>query len=429
MDKDIIVIGAGAAGLAAARALHDAGRKVIVLEARDRLGGRACTDDTLADFPIELGAEFIHGENASTHALVNAYGMHTIPSLRLDARYAHWYRQGDQLYPMNALPKSIATQWAALQARYAALGASIDEHNDVSLADYLGLARLDEEAYGMAEALFAQTCCAPLHSLSSADLAAEMRRDTAGKLEYRVAEGYSALFARYARGLDVRYDCPVKKIAWRDDGVDVTTANDEVYSASACVITIPVAVLQSGGIQFVPSLSTRKLRALWAFRVEPATKIIHLFSKPIWQEDVRLIAHALPRLGRWWVSSEGREGKMPVITQYLTAEPARHSDSLPPEQALEESLRTLLETLGIYYADAEKHLASANLVRWSHDIYAQGGYAHVLPGHADARHALAAREGCLFFAGEATAYDSNPQTVHGALDSGVRAAREILSMG
>ncbi len=99
---DTIILGAGAAGLAAGRVLHDAGQKIIILEARDRIGGRIWTDENFANFPVELGAEFIHGENASTHDLAKAAGIATIPAPRMANL---WYSDGTApAVPVACLP-------------------------------------------------------------------------------------------------------------------------------------------------------------------------------------------------------------------------------------------------------------------------------------------------------------------------------------
>jgi monoamine oxidase len=428
MQSDVLILGAGAAGLSAARALHNVGMRVVVLEARDRIGGRAWTDTTWADIPIELGAEFIHGENVSTHALVRKFGLTTLPARRHEARYMHWYVPGDRPRAMGDLPSGLAQDWATTTALYDTLAQRPDDAPDLSLADYLTSQHPDwnEGNYRMADVLLAQTCCASLDTLSCADLAHEMKRDRAGKLEFRIAEGYGELFRRMveACNLDVRLNAVVRSIAWSRKGVEVTTASGEVYSAKACVITLPVAVLQRGGIRFDPPLPTAKQRAIWSFRVEPATKLIYHFNTPVWSEDMRYIAHADPA-GRWWLPGEERDSAPPIITQYVTADEARRLDAFLEDRALAEGLQALGLALDVSIRIEEA--TQSRRVAWAHDPFARGGYAHLPPGHADAREALAAPvDGVLFFAGEATAIDSNPQTVHGALDSGVRAAGELL---
>ena len=128
---------------------------------------------------------------------------------------------------------------------------------------------------------------------------------------------------------------------------------------------------------------------------------------------------------RWWTPSYGRESE-PVMIAYVTAGRARYIDALPDEDALALGLRELETLLGV--RNLEPYLAAARRASWALEPHTLGGYAHIPPGAADARlHLAAPLSGTLFFAGEATAHDSNPQTVHGAIGAGQRAAAECLA--
>lgn len=406
---DCIVIGAGAAGLAAARALADDGKTVLVLEAQDRIGGRIQTETLFADFPVELGAEFIHGEGAATHRLLHAHGLTATDAPRAAGM---WWAWNGLAQPRHALPDDARATLTALENAYADLASFTD---DISLADYLRQRGFDKNAIAVADVLLAQTCCASVETLSTADLARELHADTAGKREYRIREGYSALLDAYAAGLEVRLNQPVRHIVWGSERVIIETTSSRLMARTA-IVTVPLSILQSGAIAFSPPLSAAKQAAIGAMIMRPATKLLYRFESPVWDPRMTYLLQR-GRAARWWTNRS-------VIICYVTGDRAEAIDAMPERAALSLGLTELSAMLN------QSHLAgrvlSSRRVSWAEQPYIGGGYAAVPPGAASARLALAAPEGkTLFFAGEATAHDSNPQTVHGAFESGWRAAREV----
>ncbi|MBX3014089.1 MAG: FAD-dependent oxidoreductase [Caldilineaceae bacterium] len=428
---DTLIIGAGAAALAAGRQLQAAGQTILLLEARDRIGGRIWTIDNFidasiddfADGPIELGAEFIHGESAVTHQLVRAAGLQTLPAPR--KALFQWGGPAG-LAPIAELPPALRAQIEALQRAYHALPQTLASNTDLSLADYLRGQGFAAEALHMADVLFAQTCCASIETLSCADLVRELQVDHAGAEEFRLREGYGALLAHYSAGLPLRLQCPARQIRWHRQGVVVTTTHEQ-FAARQCILTIPVSLLQAGAIHFDPPLPATKQAAIAAFRTEPATKLLYRFARSAWDErwDETLVylAHA-GVAARWWTPGYGRPGAS-LLCCYITAQRAAALDALPEAAALRLGLGEISAWLG--RPDLLHACVAARRVSWAHDPYARGGYAHLPPGAAVARPHLAQPVGgVLFFAGEATAYATNPQTVHGAIESGWRAAQELL---
>jgi monoamine oxidase len=286
----------------------------------------------------------------------------------------------------------------------------------------------DADGLRTADVLFAQTCCARLDSLSAADLQREMRVDHSGGLEYggeaRIEQGYAELLRHIARGLTIRLHSPVTDVQRHGGGLTLY-AHGEAHMARAVVLTAPVAVLKKELIHFDPPLSRAKRDAVQAFHTTRATKLIYRFSQRLWPDDTTYMAADMDA-ARWWAPDlERGQGVAPVITCYVTADRARIFDLMDDYAALRWGLVQLAELLGTTQHTLERHFVAGKRISWAHEPYVRGGYAHLSAGAADARPALAAPEaGGLFFAGEATAYDTNPQTVHGAFESGIRAARE-----
>lgn len=424
MHSEVLIIGAGAAGLAAARRLRDAGVDVRVIEARARVGGRIWTAEGLAPFPLELGAEFIHGEHTVTRELLAAAGLRDLP---VDRSGRMRWAAGGPARPLDTQPAELQATIAAIRRAYAALpdtpwGAG---EPDRSLADYLRERGFAGQALEIADVILAQTCCAPLGALSCADLAREMRLDRAGPREYRVPAGYAALLDWLARDLPISLGVVARALTWGPAGVTVESSAGAI-SARRCIITLPASLLRAGALRFTPQLSPARRRAIAALRTAAATKLIYRFDAPLWDAELTYMAH-LGVAGRWWTPGYGRPGAA-VICCYITAERAAAIDALSEEAALRLGLEELRALLGV--RDVLARCLLARRVSWAADPYAQGGYAHVPPGAAQARLDLAAPEGdVLFFAGEATAHETNPQTVHGAIESGLRAAGEVLARG
>jgi len=421
MNYDTIVVGAGAAGLAAAQHLQESGQSVFVVEARDRIGGRIWTDESFADFPVEWGAELIHGETTVTQELVRLAGLQMLPAPRkpllrwLSARGAK---------PIAQLPADLRQTIEALQRAYQQLPKEANLATDESLADYFYRCGFSPTALDMADVLFAQTCCASSKTLSCADLVREMYADLAGQDEFRIAEGYGALLEKYSAQLSIRLATPVRVIRRRTNDVAVITDRETLY-AQHVVITVPVSILQANQITFEPPLPASKQAAIAAFRTEAATKLLYHFTKPPWDDDLVYMMHT-GIAARWWTPGYPRPDAA-VICCFVTAQRATAIDAMTEDDALRVGLDELSTLLG--RDDLHRQCIAAKRVSWAHDPYALGGYAHIPPGAAAARPILAGAEGDqLFFAGEATAFETNPQTVHGAIESGWRAAREILAL-
>jgi monoamine oxidase len=279
-DLDTIVIGAGAAGLAAARALGLAGRRVLVVESRGRLGGRIHTHrDAAWPAPVELGAEFVHGEAPATRALATAAGLlvQELPERHAWARGGRW--------------RPLADMWTDFMR----LCARIDTRGrDRSFGRFLAAARVRPGTRALARMLVEGYHGAPVDDVSAASLSAEP--DAAGpgaNRQYRLPGGYEALVAwlRATAPRDlvtIRLNTAVAAVRWSRRRVEVRcrtpwSARDVRFHAPTAIVTLPVGVLKAPGVRFDPDLPAKR-RALRAFAEAPVQKVVLRFRDAFWED-------------------------------------------------------------------------------------------------------------------------------------------------
>lgn len=411
-----LVIGAGMAGLGAARTLHDAGASVTVLEARDRIGGRTHTSHDIADFPVELGAEYIHGSITSTWELVRELGLRTVAAEDADGilvRDANggWQRATTAMqdpafraafWDVDELsePAQPGEDWESYLRRRGFNDAQIDI-----------VARSHANSMGEAPRLMSA-----YHMLLDLD----ENDGENGEGDFRILEGYTAIYTHLARGLDIRLNAPVSRIAWGDAGVEVTTAQG-VFRAERVVITLPIGVLQAGDVVFDPPLPAAKQHAIQGMNMGPVMKLIYVFDAPITPPNIGMLFTG-DNPPEWWSPSIGQDTSFTVWTAFIAGDFARELLAMGEAAALERGLRMLREG----FDQPNLKPRTMRWVNWPGDPYARGGYSSVKPGHENAPVVLAQATPPLYWAGEATAPYHRIATADGALNTGVRAAREIL---
>ena len=409
--NDVLVIGAGAAGLAAARMLADAGRQVLVLEARDRIGGRVWTDHQFGGIPVERGAEFIHGDTAHTWQWLRRAGIQAAPHARWSGRRIvlenrrlagpDVWEARDDLRRVFSLEDELANY----------------EGPDCSLAEWLAARDFSPLAAHIADVRLAHSNCATPATLSVAELAYDLRNSDAGEGDFHILAGYDEVLGTIAQGLDIRFDTPVTAIDWNTDGVEVATPRGNL-TARAAIVTLPLAVLKANAVRFNPPLPQAKQRAIDTLAMAPAMKLHLRFAEPFWDDAMTFLTADAP-VAVWWTIRPGA----PLLTGFLTGPRAERMAAWGEDGAIERGLAQLDEIFG---GAASKQFAAGQITDWAADVWAQGGYSSAPPGAHGLRNALAEPSKALHFAGEATALDGNPATVHGALRSGERAAGEIL---
>lgn len=384
---DVAVIGAGVTGLSAARNLADHGLSVVVLEARDRIGGQLYTDHGFSSVPVELGAGLIHGREAYTWELVAEAGVETVP-----------VRAGEGISAPVPTPEA--------------------PHEDEDAAAYLRRMGVPEDRW-------------PPVSIDNESLerwsAVWMREYglfdwwSVPRENFRVVGGYDGLLPPLSRGLDVRREHTVRRVRWSGRGVrlDVSSPEgDQEVRADRCVVTLPIGVLKAGDVAFEPALPSGHRDAVDALDRTDALKLVYEFDRAVfpadedalgWDEDTGFVF--------WCLSRATPE----VVVAWAAGERARELLDLPADQRFAAGLAALAEALG---EDPPAPVARTTH-DWAADEFSRGAYLFVPPGAHDAPDTLARPlEGVLYFAGEPT---TGENTVEGAYVSGYDTTDALLA--
>lgn len=434
----IIIIGAGVAGLAAARTLARAGREVRVLEARERIGGRILTArDEALRLPIELGAEFLHGEAKEAAELAREAGL-----LVCDVRGDRWRVEGSRLTNLENFWHEVETVMGKLKA---------DRDPDRSFQDFL-----DTGPGGPKLARARQTAREYVAGFHAADPALISERSLAegGAPEEpseerlaRVLDGYDGLPGYLATDVaqSIELGVVVRAIRWRRGRVTVVAANrasgrEREYSGTAAVVSVPLGVLVAedgeGRIEFDPE-PRMHLSAARKLTMGDARRVILAFEEPIWEsvakrrlpKDAELGAMSFLHGGDahfpvWWTMMPVRA---PVIVGWAGGARAWSMSGLSDGEVVYRAVASLARYLGMTKQRVAGAVTSAWTYDWGADPFARGAYSYAMVGGSTAAKTLArAEQDTLFFAGEATDGEGPNGTVHGAIASGERAAKQIL---
>lgn len=412
----VVVIGAGLAGLAAARQLHDAGQPVVVLEARDRLGGRVHTSRLWPQWPMDLGASWIHGLKGNP-----------LTGLARDAQ-ARWVETSyDSSLSLDANGNTVSGDSAAAERLLGrALRAAQQRDKDLSVMAALEAlpawqsatpalrqsvrhhinATLEQEYGGAADELSAW------HGLDSAEYGGE---------DALFPGGFDQLVVHAARGLDVRLSTRVAALA----PGRVTLADRREIRASAVVVTVPLGVLRAGGLHFAEALHPARVQAMETLRMGLLNKCWLRFERVHWPSDVDWMEWQGPQAGRWsqWVSLASRL-KAPVLLGFHAAHEARQLEALNDKDTVAHAHEALRGMFGSRFPAPQ----AAQITRWGRDPWSLGSYSFNAVGSSgQTRQALGGSDwgGALWFAGEATE-PGHFGTAHGAWISGLRVGRALL---
>lgn len=455
MAPDIIVIGAGISGLAAALDLSRAGMTVEILEARDRIGGRIFTlQDPALNHPIELGAEFVHGLAPEIWLLLRQHNL-KVNEVEGDL----WCSINQKLQKCDFFSKADKI-----------LSAMDDEHPDEPFLGFLARRFPGDdhaEAKDWATRYITGFNAAHAEDVSVHWLAhnQDAEHEIEGDRAFRFVGGYQELLNVCADELGLgrkhvgtaALGCPVERssivspqlhlrttvreIQWRAGAVKIeaqTPRGNKAFGAPRALITLPLGVLQARtDFRFDPELPSDKLRALDHLVMGKVLRVTLCFREAPWTGVGRAPSPANTDLSNlsflfshdhyfptWWTQMPEH---LPIITGWSPAHCAERMAGMTDGRVIDKALEFLSNLLGLEKAHLSSQLIAAYLHNWETDPFSRGAYSYVKAGGEGSQATLAAPlANTLFFAGEHTDTTGHNGTVHGAIASGQRAAKEIL---
>ncbi len=403
-DFECIVIGAGAAGVAAGRSLARGGASFILLEARQRAGGRAFTQNS-GGFPVDLGAGWLH--SADRNVLLPLAGQQ---GFAIDRETPPWQKSADA----RGFETGDQRAYRAEQGRF------FQRAHEAAQAGREGPASdlLDPAARWtpLIDAMSTYVNGTETDRLSVLDYAAY--EDT--EVNFRVVQGYGALIEKLGVELPIRFGCIARLIDHGARPLRVET-NAGTLTAQAVIVTVPTNLIATGALRFRPALPAR-VEAAAVLPLGLADKLfLALDGAEDFPVDSRLYgATDRTATANYHIRPFGR----PLIEAYFGGQFARELEAGGMAAFADVAMGQIVDALGSSY---RKRLAPIACSSWARDPFALGSYSHALPGHSGARAVLARPEGeALFFAGEAVS-PGFFSTVHGAWETGERAAQDALA--
>ena len=433
-QADVIIVGAGAAGLSAARLMSQAGVRTAILEARDRLGGRIRTlHDPLSPLPVELGAEFVHGEPAETLAIVRA------ASLNLDRLPDGHYRSH-----LGKLSR-IEDFWGAVGDLRREIAKTMNRATrDFSLTEYFKRKKLNSQSHQLLVNYAEGYNAANADEISARSMGLEEQEDTK---QFRLVGGYDGVIEWLRAGLEsdrteIRLNTVAREIHWHRGQVTVhcesrAGATLAPFRARFAIVTIPAALLRTKAVRFVPDLPAKE-RALERLQSGQVFKAVLRFRKPLWQDNTYLAEHGFKKnwgVGINFVHADEQEAipiwwtrlpsQAPILTAWAGGPKAEALLVESEEVRLGKVIDGMTRVFGVSRALVHETLESWSSHDWRNDPFSCAAYTYVGVGGFSAANVLARPvQDTLFFAGEATDLDEMG-TVAGALRSGQKAARQI----
>ena len=425
--QQIIVIGAGIAGITAAKKLQTQGYRVIILEGRDRIGGRIWTDNSLG-VPLDLGAAWIHTVDGNPLTpLVKQFGIQTVIS---DLKSQWNYKGVNQL--LNESDEMLINKaFDLFMDRVNKLKNEAPSLQQITLADIAQQIIESEEITGITLKGFRATLSSAIESevgdnLDNLGLKGFDEDSKFSGEDVVFPKGYTQLVQALSTDLDIRTKHLVQKIAYDDNGVQVTTDRG-VFNGSRVIVTVPLGVLKRGSIKFSPELPEKKLAAIEKLGMGALNKLVLKFPKQFWSSEPHSMAYINGDQPDRYVEFYNWQKyiQQPILVALVSGDFSRSLSQMSKSEVTQNMMSELQAMFG-----KDIPLPTATLLtQWHNDPFAYGSYSTFsINGNIQDCDRLAEPIGDrLFFAGEAT-YGKYIGTVHGALLSGEREANRIAKI-
>ncbi|WP_308255776.1 FAD-dependent oxidoreductase [Geminocystis sp. GBBB08] len=420
--KKVIIIGAGIAGLTAARSLQNKGFEVILLEGRNRIGGRLWTSKKWKDAPVDMGASWIHGKEGNPITkLAKSANAKLFPTTYNNAIV---YDTNGKVITevrdnkLDKLQSKLEKIILKIQDNYSqpiSLQQALEK--ELNWQNLSEIDRIDLEY--LLNTIIEHEYAADTSKLS-AQYFDEGKEFDGNHLLF--INGYNVVTDYLAKGLNIKLNHLVQEIRYDSQGVNIKT-NQGNFKANAVIVTLPLGVLQKNIVKFSPSLPTNKIKAINSLGMGILNKLYLRFPSRFWTKNYDWIERISPKKGQWseWVNLESAL-KIPILLGFNAGKFGNQIEFWKDEKIVEDAMKTLRSIFGNSIPNPQDY----QLTRWNSDQFTFGSYSYYAIGSTPQhRRELGKPIGKqVYFAGEATSLDY-PATVHGAYLSGLRVAEEL----
>jgi len=402
----VLIIGAGAAGLYAGYILKSKGIDFEILEASANYGGRLGKLTGFADFPIDTGAQWLHGKNNILGDLI-AKSQTKIKTDNSDELF--WFN--NQI--VSSLPKDITSIFAR-------------EENvpDVSFKDYAIQEGYGSEYTNIVEGIAGDSGAAASR-ISAYGKVKEEENWVSGDDDFKFQGTFFDLIDQQIASQvknNLKLNTIVANIDYSQSSIEVTDTNNNVYTADKIIVTVPITILKSNSIQFVPALTSEKTTAFSKIGMDAGMKVFLKFSNKFFDQNI--IGGEI--CGAYADESIGKTGSDNILLAFIMGQQAEYLTGLGSDLAITNALLQELDLM--YNGQATASFLASHVQNWTTNPFVQGAYSYSTVGMGDARNIAAQTiDKKLYFAGEAMNTNGHHQTLHGAVETGYNAVRNLLN--